>query len=198
MVKIEYLATQEIVHSDKVNLLILVDEGRTRQLVVITDRPTAISISAMYSAKGNRMAYEQFVKRSALYVMMSVVPEALRRLMHIRIDALMHGQYRAMLVRKDTLGEPPMELRTPEAVLLSVVSGIPMYIDDHLWRTQSTVFNPLATGTSIPTNTLPLEMLQEALQSAIDSEDYEAAKKINDEINNRFPGANKKGNQTTL
>lgn len=188
MIKIKYKYTQEIRQANFVHLLILVDESEKRQLVVITDKSTAMNISATYEAQKRPMTRRLFFERSALYVAMSLIPEPMKKLMFIHIDGLVDSQYHAHLVRRNAdINDELHELRISEAVLLSVVSGIPLYIDDHLWRIQSTPHNANSNGTSIPTNTLPLPMLKKALQEAIDSENYELAKVLNEEIHNRFP-----------
>lgn len=190
MVRIKYKYTQEIRQAQFVHLLILVDEKEERQLVVITDKSTAMNISSTYEAKKRPMTRRLFFERSALYVAMSLIPEEMKKLMYIHIDGLLDSQYHAHLVRRNAdINEQFHELRISEAVLLSIVSNIPIYIDDHLWRIQSTPHQANSNGTSIPTNTLPLPMLKKALQEAIDSENYELAKVLNEEIQNRFPEA---------
>ncbi len=188
MIRIKYKYTQEIKQSNLVHLIILVDEEEKRQLVVITDKATAMHITATNESQKQSLTRRLFFERSALYVAMSLIPEEMKKLMFIHIDGLRDSQYHAHLVRRNAdINETPHELRISEAVLLSIVSGIPMYIDDHLWRIQSTPHNANSNGTQIPTNTLPLPMLKKALQEAIDREDYEAAKVLNEEIHNRFP-----------
>lgn len=189
MIRIKYKYTQEIKQSNLVHLIILVDEEEKRQLVVITDKATAMHITATYESQKQPLTRKLFFERSALYVAMSLLPEEMKKLMFIHIDGLKDSQYHAHLIRRNAdINEVSHELRISEAVLLSIVSGIPMYIDDHLWRIQSTPHNAASNGTQIPTNTLPLPMLKKALQEAIDREDYEMAKVLNEEIQNRFPG----------
>lgn len=189
MIKIKYKYTQEIKQSNLVHLIILVDEEEKRQLVVITDKATAMHITATYESQKQSLTRKMYFERSALYVAMSLLPEEMKKLMFVHIDGLKDSQYHAHLVRRNAdYNEETHELRISEAVLLSIVSGIPMYIDDHLWRIQSTPHNAASNGTQIPTNTLPLPMLKKALQEAIDNENYEMAKVLNEEIHNRFPG----------
>lgn len=189
MTRIEYFAIQEIHQAPFVNLLLLVDEEHKRQLVVVTDKPTAMNIAAMHDSQTDPNGRELFFKRSALYVLLSLLPAEMKRLMYIHIDQLVGGQYCSHLVRRNAdINEPRHDLRISEAILLSISAGIPIYIDDHLWHTQSTKHDPKASGTTIPANTLPLPMLKQALQQAIDNEEYEMAKVLNDEIHNRFPG----------
>lgn len=188
MVKLKFKAMQEIRQTNLVGLLVLVDEDEERQIVVVTDRPTAINISATYEAKKSPIAMEKFFNRSALSAILSYLPEEMKKLMYIEVSGLINGQYNAQLFRRNAdFMEPPREIRMSEAVLLSIVSDIPIFIEEHLWRIQSTVYKPNSSGTPIPMNTLPLNMLKKALQDSIDNEDYETAKMLNDEIHNRFP-----------
>lgn len=179
---------QEIRQTKLVGLLVLVDEKEERQIVVVTDRPTAINISATYEARKSPIAMEKFLNRSALSVVLSFLPEEMKKLMYIEVSGLLNGQYNAQLFRMNAdYLETPRDIRMSEAVLLSIIADIPIYIEDHLWRIQSTAYRPNSTGTPIPMNTLPLEMLKKALQDSIEKEDYETAKMLNDEIHNRFP-----------
>lgn len=188
MIRIKFKYTQEIVQAKFINLIILTDEEEERQLVVITDKPTAANISATYESRKTEITRRGFFERSALYAVLSLLPVEMKKLMYVHIDGLVDGQYHAHLVRRNAdINEPARDLRISEAVLLSIVADIPLYIDRHLWRIQSTPHNHMSNGTSIPLNTLPLPMLKEALQQAIDKENYEMAKLLNDEIHNRFP-----------
>ncbi|MCF0244444.1 MAG: bifunctional nuclease family protein [Bacteroidaceae bacterium] len=188
MILIRFKHTQEIKQAKFINLLILVDQDEKRQLVVVTDKPTAMNISATHEARKDPWARRLFLQRSALHVVMSLMPEEMKKLMFIHIDRIIDGQYQAHLVRRNAeLNEPEHPLRISEAILLSLVADIPIYIDDHLWRIQSTPYNETSNGTTIPANTLPLPLLKSALKSAIENEQYEMAKILNDEINNRFP-----------
>ncbi len=188
MVKLKFKAMQEIRQAQLVGLLVLVDELEERQIVVLTDRPTAMNISATYEAKKSPMAMDRFVNRSALSVILSYLPDEMKKLMFIEVSGLINGQYNAQLFRRNAdIMEIPKDIRISEAILLSIISDIPIYIDDHLWRIQSTAYNANSSGTAIPMNTLPLDMLKKALQESIEREDYESAKMLNDEIHNRFP-----------
>lgn len=189
MKRVKFKQLIEIKHTKLVGLLMLVDEDEERQLIVVTDHPTSMYISATNAAKHHPDARLKFFERSSLFALLSLMPEEMKKLMFIYVDGLVGGQYQAQLIRRNAdINEKPHLLRMSEAVLLSIVSDIPMFIDDHLWRIQSTVYQRNASGTSIPMNTLPLDMLKEALRQAIDREEYETAKLLNDEIHNRFPG----------
>ena len=77
------------------------------------------------------------------------------------------------------------QLRASDAILLSVVADIPLYIDSSLLSRQSVPFNPTHNGISIPINSLSEEMLNKALEQAIKDENYEMASYVRDEINRR-------------
>lgn len=188
MIQVKFKQLMEIKQAKLVGLIMLVDMEEKRQLIVVTDHPTSMYISATSEAKRHSQARSKFFERSALYAAVSLLPDEMRKLMYVHVDGLFGGQYQAQLIRRNAdINEEPHLLRMSEAVLLSIVSDIPMYIDDHLWRIQSTVYKKNSSETSIPMNTLPLDMLKEALRQAIDKEEYETAKLLNDEIHNRFP-----------
>jgi len=73
-------------------------------------------------------------------------------------------------------------IRMSDAVLLSVISRIPLYIDATLMQRQSTPYNPDVRGISVPINTIDLERLNQELDRAIEAEDYRLASYLHEEI----------------
>jgi hypothetical protein len=76
-----------------------------------------------------------------------------------------------------------------DAVLLSIVSSFPVYIENTLFLQQSIPFDAEQRNVAIPINTMDLERLNIILQNAIDEENYELASKVRDEIKRRTPEA---------
>ena len=83
----------------------------------------------------------------------------------------------------DTLDYTP--IRASDAVLLSMVADIPIFISETLMRQQSVEYTGKKTGVTVPINAISIPMLEESLKKAIDSENYEMASKLRDEINKR-------------
>jgi len=85
----------------------------------------------------------------------------------------------------DTLDDIPIS--AAEGVLLSFVShgDVPVLMDQQLFMRQSTVYDSESIGISLPVNTISDEMLQSALDKAVQNENYEMASHLRDEINRR-------------
>ena len=89
-----------------------------------------------------------------------------------------------MLFDCDTLDT--VSLRASDGVLLSVVSGIPLYIDTELFKRQSTpIPKKGSVSIAMPANIASMKMLKAALKNAVETEDYELASQLRDEIKRR-------------
>ena len=72
-----------------------------------------------------------------------------------------------------------------DAILLHVVAGVPMYIDEKLMASQSVPFQADMSKISVPINTLDTETLKAELEKAVEEEDYRLASYIKEELNKR-------------
>ncbi len=108
------------------------------------------------------------------------------------MDDIIDGQYRTILYDKDTM--EPTVIRASDAVLLSLVGNIPLYIESGLMRRQSVAYRENSRGVSLPVNTISDEMLQAALDKAIADENYELASHLRDEKQRRMKRNEKKDN----
>ena len=106
------------------------------------------------------------------------------------IDNIVDGQYRTVVYNKETMES--LLIRASDAVLLSIVANIPLYIEAGLMQRQSVIYKENARGVSLPVNTISDEMLQAALDKAIADENYELASHLRDEKRRR----NKKGEKS--
>jgi len=77
------------------------------------------------------------------------------------------------------------QLRLSDAVLLHVIAGVPMYIDQKLMQSQSVPFQADMEKVSIPINALDNAKLQEELDKAVEEENYRLASYIQEELNRR-------------
>ena len=105
--------------------------------------------------------------------------------LEVHIDFLKDGKYQAVLSNEDTTDMVPISVT--QGILLSYVSrgDIPVMMAESLFKRQSTVYDRNSIGVSLPVNTISDEMLQSALDKAINSENYEMASHLRDEINRR-------------
>lgn len=171
-----FKGVSEIVGTDNLGLLILTDEASVRQITIVCDKAMAVQM-------------ELRVKKLPITKIM--LPEVLCKLLknytdlsfELLIDDIIDGQYRTLLYNKETM--VPMLIRASDAVMLSYVSDIPLYIDSSLMRRQSVAYRENSRGVSLPVNTISDEMLQAALDKAIADENYELASHLRDEKKRR-------------
>lgn len=183
-IRAEYMAKErlifkgvsEIVGTEDLGLLILTDEAKVRQITIVCDKAMAVQL-------------ELRIKNIPITKIM--LPEVLCKLLkkqdthdyELVMDNIVDGQYRTVLYDKDTM--EPMIIRASDAVLLSLVGDIPLYIESGLMLRQSVPYNENSRGVSLPVNTISDEMLQAALDKAIADENYELASHLRDEKKRR-------------
>ena len=171
-----FKGVSEIVGTDDLGLLILTDESKERQITIVCDKAMAVQI-------------ELRVKK--LPITRIMLPEVMSKLLssyadsdfELLIDDIIDGQYRTLLYNRTNL--TPMLIRASDAVLLSLVGDIPLYIESGLMRRQSVAYRENSRGVSLPVNTISDEMLQAALDKAIADENYELASHLRDEKKRR-------------
>ena len=80
--------------------------------------------------------------------------------------------------------EYKIDSRTSDAIALALRYKCPMYTTEDIMETEH--LHDLGEGKfSVPITSVSVEMLEDALQKAIDKEDYETASQIRDEIRKR-------------
>lgn len=171
-----FKGVSEIVGTEDLGLLILTDEAKERQITIVCDKAMAVQL-------------ELRIKKIPITKIM--LPEVLCRMLknnggldyELLIDNIIDGQYRTILYDKETMDT--LLIRASDAVLLSIVANIPLYIEAGLMRRQSVMYNENAKGVSLPVNTISDEMLQAALDKAIADENYELASHLRDEKKRR-------------
>lgn len=178
-----FKSVSEIVGTEDLGLLILTDEAKERQITIVCDKTMAVQLEL------------RFKKIPITKIML---PEVLCRLLkenvcfdfELLIDNIIDGQYRTILYNKESMS--PILIRASDAVLLSIVADIPLYIESGLMKRQSVLYKENSRGVSLPVNTISDEMLQSALDKAIADENYELASHLRDEKKRR----NKKSEKT--
>ena len=80
--------------------------------------------------------------------------------------------------------EYKIDSRTSDAIALALRYKCPMYTTEDIMETEH--LHDLGEGKfSVPITSVSVELLEDALQKAIDKEDYETASQIRDEIRKR-------------
>ena len=175
-VRLIFKGISEIIGSDEIGLIILTDEEELRQLVVPCDK----TMMDQFRLRLNRVP-----------VVGSLLPEVLWHVVSMQTDLqfeilvndIIDGQYRTLLLNTQT--HEPVSLRVSDAVLLSHMGHVPIYIDRVLMEKQSVPYDREARGVAIPVNTISTEMLQDALSKAVEEEKYEMASYLRDELRRR-------------
>ena len=88
-----------------------------------------------------------------------------------------------MLVNTETY--QPLSMRASDAILLHVISHIPLFASLQLMKRQAVPVMPGTAAMAIPYNALTDKMLEDALKKAIELERYEMASTIRDELKRR-------------
>lgn len=175
-----FKGVSEIVGTEDLCLLLLTDEAKKRQITIVCDKAMAVQLEL----RAKRIPITRIMLPEVLCNLLKNCSDANFELL---IDDIIDGQYRAILYDDKTMA--PTLIRASDAVLLSVVGGIPLYMESELMRRQSVTYNEHSRGVSLPVNTISDEMLQVALDKAIADENYELASHLRDEKKRR----NKKG-----
>lgn len=164
---------QQIAGSEELSVILLTDEARRRVLSVVCDGDMTRQL--LLRLKGNAS-----VNRTML-------PEALLQLLPSKYEMMIvgvyDGQYQVMLM--DIESGNSVRVRTSDAVLLSIISYIPIYIEERLMERQSIPYDENATGVAIPINSMDTPRLKAALKNAVEEENYELASQLRDEIRRR-------------
>lgn len=176
MVRLVFKQVAEIVSTKEVGLVVLTTEDGSRQLSIIAD-------NAMVYQLGLRKAKVEIKDKLLPEVLWQVISRNLDTRFQIIINDLVDGQYKTLLYMPDILQAIP--IRASDAVLLSLVSDIPIYIEENLLMRQSVPFKEGEAGVPVPVNILSSEMLRSALDKAIEEEDYEKASQLRDELRKR-------------
>lgn len=178
-----FKGVSEIVGTENLGLLILTDEAMLRQITVVCDKAMAVQIEL----RVKRLPITQIMLPE---VLCKVLDSVGKQRFELLIDDISDGQYHTVLNDSYTLDS--RLIRTSDAVLLSLVGDIPLYIDSRLLKRQAVPYNRFARGVSLPVNTISDDMLQAALNRAIADENYELASHLRDEQKRRNGGKDNK------
>ena len=180
-VRIFFLWVTEMTNSSGMGVITLTDVHKKRSLNVICDK----------------YAKEQLLLRTNEVVICSkLLPEVLTGILNLQFDpheiyihiyGVEDGEYQVWV--RDVTNCIRTPIRFSDAVLLSVVASLPIYIDSQLMQLQSQPFvdyrRQADAQAGIPINTLSVERLKTELQNAIDREDFRKADLIDKELKRR-------------
>ncbi len=172
-VPLHFMSHIQFAGVENVGLLILVDEEEQRQLAIPCDEAMLhqVMLRKSHVAERNLMLPE---------VLWQVLSSQTDMRFEILINDLIDEQYRAILYNIETL--EPVAIRACDAVLLSYIGKIPLFIEERLMMKQSVPYYRETKNVYMPINVVSNNMLKEALDKAVKDENYELASHLRDEM----------------
>ena len=169
--QLRFESIQQVVGGEGMAVILLTDMDREYAMSVVCDEA---------------MAYQITLRLNNAQQCSNMLPETLVKLLSGRYELMIFGIYdgQYQVVLMDEYGNSK-RMRMTDAVLLSLISNIPMFIEGTLMAKQCVPFNENAMGIAIPINTMDVARLKVALEHAVDEENYELASQLRDEINKR-------------
>lgn len=172
-----YKSIGEIVGSEELAVITLTDTAEQRAINFVCDHVTKYQLQMHTLQDGS--CYNHLPE-----VLLSMLNDYVKSAkMEMTIYDIKDGQYQVTLMNVDTFSI--RKIRMSDAVLLSMISDVPLYIDEALMERQCIPFQEANTRISIPINTLDIDKLKEALDKAVDEENYRLASVIKDELSRR-------------
>lgn len=175
-VKLSIFGVSEIVGLEDVALLGLVDEQKDRQLVVTCDKKMVCLIKKY-------MTNEPHVGMLFPQVMADVLKAQGCYDLEVWITDVNDGEYKTEVV--DGISQKHFPIRCSDGVLFSLVSNAPIYATGKLMMKQSVPFRLGESKIGLPLTILSEQMLQMAMKKAIETENFEMASNLRDELNKR-------------
>lgn len=175
-IPLRFKSISQIVGSEKLGLLILVDTNEQWQLAIPCDE----AMLQQFELRVSRVPVKNLMLPEVLWQVISSQTD-LR--FEILITDLIEEQYRAILYNTETL--EPVAIRASDAVLLSFIGDVPIFIEEKLMQRQSVPYQRSSSGVAMPLNAISNKMLKEALDNAVANENYELASHLRDEMRRR-------------
>jgi len=164
---------QQVVGGEGMAVIVLTDMERRQALSVVCDEAMVLQLQL-------RIANPRGCRNMLPETLLSLLPSSYEMM----ICGLFEGQYQVVLMNE--LGDS-VRLRMSDAVLLSIISNIPLYIEYRLFERQCFSYDEHSQSIAIPINTMDLTRLKMALEHAVENENYELASQLRDEIKRRHP-----------
>lgn len=167
----------EIVGGKGMAVIVLTDVERKRALNVVCD-------DMMKNLIGIRLSDWSLRYNHLPEVMLQMLMDNVDvNRYEITIHDIVEGEYKTMIMNVDTLTS--YAIRLSDAVLLSHIGKIPIYIDDMLMQKQCSFYNEKNNKMAIPINTISTDKLEEEMHKAVAEENYRLASVIKDELHKR-------------
>lgn len=176
-IQLKFQAAAGVNGKEKDGLLLLSDQEQQRQLVITCSKNILKEIT---ERKSNAINYDDIAK-----ILWEMIHWQTTLELSIHINTLEDGVYKALLINEENQFSLPV--KADAAILLSMISHneIPIFMDEALFRRQSSVYQPNAKGLQLPLNIISEPMLHDLLDNAVKTERYEIASELRDELKKR-------------
>lgn len=175
-IRLIFKGVSEIIGDEDLCLLILTDMLETRQIGIVCDQYTQQQFNMRMGQRKPSLPYLP-------EVLCSMVNRRQDESYEIHILDIANGEYVCEIV--DRFSNFRKRMKAGDAILLSLISDIPLFIDTQLMMRQSVPYQSNSMRLSIPVNAISDSMLQHAMDKAVEGENYELASHLRDELNRR-------------
>lgn len=175
-VKLILYSISEMLGVDDLSLLTLLDDSKKRQLAVVTDKTIANKISMFMMNKPEGMNLFPKVVADIF------CPEGSQQL-SVLISDVKGGEYQTEIIDEQSGKHYP--IRCSDGILFSLVCKVQLYTTVDMMNARSIPFQFGGTKIGLPLTIMNDKLLEESMQMAIDSEDYEMACNLRDELKKR-------------
>ena len=175
-VQLFFSEMSQIVGSDGLSVVVLTDESRQHALTVVLDHAMNEQLSLrLKGIPGHSTMLPE--------VLLSMFEAETIMQMEMMVYDVSAGQYHVTLLNRQTL--TLRNIRMSDAILLSHIARIPLYIDADLFARQCSPYEPGCKGLQIPINAIDTQRLNVELEKAIAQEDYRLASHLQKELRRR-------------
>lgn len=178
-VKLQIIGVSEIVGGCGMALLMLSDEQRARIMTIVCEQTTGREIAL-------RLAKTPGLSRRLPETLCAMLPYLNAESYELRIYDVYGGEYKCALTHRFDGSQIP--IRMSDGVLLALVAKLDILISQHLFQHQSIAYDKESHSMAIPINVLNEKMLEQALEKAVEDENYEMASILRDELKKRKHG----------
>ena len=167
---------------DNLHMITLISDSKERQVIFFTDKYICDQLSIRFVAPNSSLS-RKFLPE-VLLKMLKDKSMSLKDDYRIVITAVVDGEYQVVI--EDLASSAAYPIRISDAVLLSYISEMPLYMRSKLYMRQGVfVLSNTKHNKAVPVNVIPVEFLEKALQQMIDEENYRMAKILSDELKRR-------------
>lgn len=169
-------SVSEILGIKDVALVSLVNATETRQIVVSCELEMRdLIMKYMTDRPETQMLFPSVVN--------DILATRDKSSLEVRINGVKDGVYQTEIY--DRLTQKSFPIRCSDGIFMSVACKLHIYASAEVMRLHSIPFESSATKVGLPIAVLSDSMLKDALQKAIETENYETASNLRDELYKR-------------